>query len=160
MVFFTAIYLHQKNNSPKNVLDKALQIMNVIKCWPSSTYLFNILCDTVGSPREALLLRAEVYGGCIEAEHVCDCLNSKRKQPLVKWHMIFLWNNNWQTMVIQKWVFVIHFLQKAWNEPVTSIKKKKPHKISCNAKTWPFKLKLDFWEIASVTLSLMVSQDF
>lgn len=39
-------------------------------------------------------------------------------------------------------------------------KEKSLTRLVANDKIWPFKWKLDFWEFASVTLSLTASQDF
>jgi len=46
----------------ENVLDEAVKIIKCIKFQPSSTSLFNILYNKMGSTHKALLLRTE--GGC------------------------------------------------------------------------------------------------
>lgn len=43
-------------SSLKNALNQAVEIINIVKSQPLSTFLFNIQCDERGSKHEGLIL--------------------------------------------------------------------------------------------------------
>lgn len=71
---------------------------------------------------------------------------------------IFIWKNNWQTIVIQKWVFVRHFLQNEQNEPNVISSSKYLSVSVANDKIGACKWKLDLRKLVSVIVSLITAQ--
>lgn len=63
--------LFKKPVSLKNDLDEAVKIINFVKSQSLALNLFNLLCDTMGSTRGALLPHTEAQRSPLGKTHLC-----------------------------------------------------------------------------------------
>lgn len=100
------------------IVVKNHKIIPLVRHWPLSPYLFNILSDEMESRYRTFVLQSKVlcYGGCLEEKGVWLSVLNRACTVL---RMLRFYIEKWQAVAIQNWVFSRNYLSFEQSEPVS-----------------------------------------
>lgn len=68
----------------------------------------NTTWDEIKNTLGVIVLHTEIWC-CSQGKIFVQFLSHKLRSLLLSWNTVFIWKNEWQTMVIQNWVSARHF---------------------------------------------------